>query len=108
MKVSCSNGSAPWAVVRWRQRSAPVIFLVIGKNGSQAFLLSLTPLMRPYIVKMTWSHPKCLVHRGFDFYLVPCECGDKISHLRHTMGETPLYRAKTLYHGTFPKDFDHL
>ncbi len=58
MKVSCSNGFAPWAVVRWRQQSAPVIFLVIGKNGSQVILLSLTPLMRPYIVKMTWSHPK--------------------------------------------------
>ena len=58
MKVSCSNGFAPWAVVRWRQRSALVIFLVIGKNGSQAFLLSFTPLMRPYIVKITWSHPK--------------------------------------------------
>jgi hypothetical protein len=51
MKVSCSNGFAPWAAVRWRQRLAPVIFMVIEKNGSQSFLLSLTPLMRPYIVK---------------------------------------------------------
>jgi hypothetical protein len=38
------------------------------------FLLSSTPLMHPYIVKMTWSRPKiCHVHRGFYFYLVPSE-----------------------------------
>jgi hypothetical protein len=38
--------------------AAVVVFLVIEKNGSQVFLRSLTPLMRPYIVKMTWSRPK--------------------------------------------------
>jgi hypothetical protein len=27
--------------------------------------------------------------------LVPSQCGDKISHLRHTVGEKMLYRAKT-------------
>jgi hypothetical protein len=41
-----------------KQRLAPVIFLVIEKTGSQVFLLSSAPLMRPYIVKMTWSPPK--------------------------------------------------
>ena len=82
MKVSCSNGFAPWAVVRWRQRSAPVIFLVIGKNGSQAFLLSLTPLMRPYIVKMTWSHPKMPFPQRVQLLLgslSPSKFGDEIS-----------------------------
>jgi hypothetical protein len=64
----------------------------------------------PYIVKMTWSCPipKCLVHRGFYFYLVPSECGDKSSHLRHTVDEKMLYRAKTFYHDTFTKNFEHL
>jgi hypothetical protein len=70
--------------------------LVIEKNGFQVFLRSLTPLMRPYIVKMTGLVPKCLVHRGFYFYLVPSECGDKISHLRHTVGEK-CYIAQKLY-----------
>jgi hypothetical protein len=58
MNVSCSNGFAPWGVVRRQRWSAAVVFLVIEKNGSQVFLRSLTPLMHPYIVKMTWSHPK--------------------------------------------------
>jgi hypothetical protein len=31
-----------------------VVFLVIEKTGSQVFFPSLTPLMRHYIVKMTW------------------------------------------------------
>jgi hypothetical protein len=31
---------------------------VIEKTGSQVFLLSQTPLMPPYVVKMTWSRPK--------------------------------------------------
>jgi hypothetical protein len=31
---------------------------VIEKTGSQVFFLSLTPLIWPYIVKMTWSRPK--------------------------------------------------
>ena len=58
MNASCSNGFAPWDVVRWQRRSAAVVFLVIEKTGSQGFLLTSTPLMRPYIVKMTWSRPK--------------------------------------------------
>jgi hypothetical protein len=53
MNVSCSNGLAPWGVVRRQRWSVAVVFLVIEKNGSQVFLLSLTPLMWPYIVKMT-------------------------------------------------------
>jgi hypothetical protein len=45
--------------VVWRQRqSAAVILLLIEKTGSQEILLSSTPLMPPYIPKMTWSHPK--------------------------------------------------
>ena len=58
MNVKCSNGFAPWGVVRRQRWSAAVVFLAIEKNGSQVFLRSLTPLMRPYIVKMTWSRPK--------------------------------------------------
>jgi hypothetical protein len=57
MNVS-NNCFAPWGVVRRQQWSAVVVFLVIEKNGSQVFLLSFTPLMHPYIVKITWSHPK--------------------------------------------------
>jgi hypothetical protein len=53
MNVSCSKGFAPWGVVRRQQWLAAVVFLVIEKNDSQVFLLSLPPLMRPYIVKMT-------------------------------------------------------
>jgi hypothetical protein len=46
-------------VLVWRQRqSAAVILLVIEKTGSQEFLLSSTPLMPPYIEKITWSRPK--------------------------------------------------
>jgi hypothetical protein len=60
MNVSCSNGFAPWDVVRRQRGSAEVVFFVIEKTGSQGFLLSLTPLMRPYIVKMTLSCPKML------------------------------------------------
>jgi hypothetical protein len=58
MNVSCSNGFAPWGIVRRQRLSAAVVFWVIEKNGSQVFLRSLTPLMFPYIVKMTWSRPK--------------------------------------------------
>jgi hypothetical protein len=58
MNVSCNNGFAPWGLVQRQRWSAAVVFLVIEKNGSQVFLLSLTPLMRLYIVKMTWSRPK--------------------------------------------------
>jgi hypothetical protein len=45
-------------VVRRQQQSAAVILLVIEKTGSQVFLLSSTPLMPPFIVKVTWSGPK--------------------------------------------------
>jgi hypothetical protein len=38
--------------------AAAVVLLVIEKTGSQVFFLSLTPLMQPYIVKITWSRPK--------------------------------------------------
>ncbi len=58
MNVSCGNGFAPWGVVRRQQWSAAGVFLVIEKNGSQVFLRSSSPLMRPYIVKMTWSRPR--------------------------------------------------
>jgi hypothetical protein len=58
MNVNCSNGFAPWGVVRRQQRFAAVVLLAIEKTGSQVFLLSSTPLMRPYIVKMSWSRPK--------------------------------------------------
>jgi hypothetical protein len=53
MNVSQSNGFDPLGVV-WRQRqSAAVVSLVIEKTGSQEFLLSSTPLIPPYIPKMT-------------------------------------------------------
>jgi hypothetical protein len=58
MNVSWSNGFSPWGVVQRRRQSAAVVLLVIEKTGSQVFLLSSTPLMPPYIVKMTWSRPK--------------------------------------------------
>jgi hypothetical protein len=47
--------------------AAAVVFLWIEKTGSDVFFLSLTPLMRPYIVKLLVLVPKCLVHIGFDF-----------------------------------------
>jgi hypothetical protein len=47
-----------WGIVLRQWWSVAVVFLVIEKYCSQVFLLSLTPLMRPYIVKMTWSRPK--------------------------------------------------
>jgi hypothetical protein len=47
MNVSCSNGFAPWGVVRRWRRLALVVFLVIEKTGSQVYLLSLTKLMHP-------------------------------------------------------------
>ncbi len=107
MNVSCSNGFAPWGIVRQQRWSAAVVFLVIEKNGSQMFLLSLTPLMRPYIVKMTWSRPKMPCPQRILFLFGSYECEDKISHLRQTVGEKTLYRAKTLYHDTFLKKFEH-
>jgi hypothetical protein len=67
VNVSCSNGFAHWGIVWWQRRSAVVIFLVIEKNVSQVFLLSSTPLMRPYIVKMTWSRPKMLCPQSILF-----------------------------------------
>jgi hypothetical protein len=60
--------------------AAAVVFLGIEKTGSQVFFLSLTPLMWPYIEKLLGLVPKCLVHIGFDFCLVPSECGEEISH----------------------------
>jgi hypothetical protein len=68
MNVSCSTGFAPWGVVLRQRWSSAVVFLVIEKNGSQVFLLSLTPLMRPYIVKMTWSRPKMPCPQRILFY----------------------------------------
>jgi hypothetical protein len=41
--------------------------LVIEKTGSQVFLLSSTPLMPPYIVKITWSRPKLPCPRRISF-----------------------------------------
>jgi hypothetical protein len=58
MNVSLSNGFAPWGAVRRQRQSAAIVLLVIEKTGSQMFLLSSTPLMPPYIVKMTSSRPK--------------------------------------------------
>ncbi len=58
MNVSFSKGFAPLCVVLRQRRSAAVVFLVTEKTGSQEFLLSSTSLLRPYIVKMTWSCPK--------------------------------------------------
>ncbi len=49
--------------------TATVVFLGIGKFSSQVFFLFLTPLMRPYIIKMTWSCPKMPCPR-FVFYWV--------------------------------------
>ncbi len=67
MNVSWSNGFAPLGLV-WRQRqSAVVVMLVVEKTGSQEFLLSSTPLMPPYIVKMTWSCPKMSYPQSFIF-----------------------------------------
>jgi hypothetical protein len=108
VNVSWSNGFAPWGVVRWQRKSAAVVLLVIEKIGSQVFLLSSTPLMPPYIVKMTGLAPKCLSHRGFYFYLVPSEFGGKISHFSYTVGEKMLYRAKTFCYDIFSKNFKHL
>jgi hypothetical protein len=70
MNVRCSNGFAPWGVVQLQLWSAAVVFLVIEKNGSQVFLLSLTPLMHPYIVKMTWSCPKMPCPQRISFLFV--------------------------------------
>jgi hypothetical protein len=65
--------------------------------------------MPPYIVKMTWPCPKMpCPHRIKFFYLVPSECGSKISHLRHTVGEKMLYCTKTFCNDIFPKNFEHL
>ncbi len=67
MNVSLSNGFAHWGIVRrWRQ-SAAVVLLVIEKTGSREFLLSPTPLMPPYSVKMTWSRPKMPCPQSISF-----------------------------------------
>jgi hypothetical protein len=49
---------------------AAVVLLVIEKTGSQVFLLSSTPLMPPYIVKMTWSRPKINALSTEDFIFI--------------------------------------
>jgi hypothetical protein len=57
------------------------VFLVIEQTGPQVFFLSLTSLMQPYIVKMTWSRQKnALNTEDLIFYLVPSECSEEISH----------------------------
>ncbi len=81
---------------------------MIEKNGSQVFLRSLTPLMRPYIVKMTWSRPKMPCPQRILFLFGSQRMRRQNSHLRHTVGEKTLYRAKTLYHDIFLKKFEHL
>ncbi len=56
----------------------------IEKSSSQVFFLSLTPLMRPKIVKMTWFHPKMPFPQRVRLLfgsLSPSEFGDKISSL---------------------------
>ena len=76
MKVSCSNGFAPGDVVRRR------VLLEIEKSSSQVFFLSLTPLMRPWIVKMTWSYPKMPFPQRVRLLfgsLSPSKFGDEIS-----------------------------
>jgi hypothetical protein len=52
------------------------------KSSLQVFFLSLTPLMRPQIVKMTWSHPKMPFPQRIRFLLgslSPSKFGDEIS-----------------------------
>jgi hypothetical protein len=85
-----------------------VVLLVIEKTGSQMFMLSSTPLMPPYIVKMTWSRPKTPCPQRILFLFGSCECRDKISHLRQTVGEKMLYHAKTFCYDIFPTNFEHL
>jgi hypothetical protein len=56
--------------------------LEIEKYSSQVFFLSLTPLMRPYIEKKTWSHPKMPFPQRVRILfgsLSPRKFGDKIS-----------------------------
>jgi hypothetical protein len=61
----------------------------------QVFLLYSTPLMPPYIVKMTWSRPK-----------MPCP--HRISYFHNTVGEKMPYRTKTFCYDIFSKNFEHL
>jgi hypothetical protein len=91
--------------------AAAVVFLGIEKTGSQVFFLSLTPLMRPYIVKITWSRPKMPCPRiGFDFCLVPSECGEEISHhgrenfisRKNVLSRHFSYKFLTVRHGLGP------
>jgi hypothetical protein len=79
---------------------------VIEKIGSQVFLLSSTPLM-PGKNDLVLSQ-NALSTEDFYFYFVPSECGHKISHLRHTVGDKMLYDAKTFCYDIFPKYFEHL
>ncbi len=54
----------------------------IEKSSSQMFFLSLTPLMRSYIVKMTWFYPKMPFPQRVRLLfgsLSPSKFGDEIS-----------------------------
>jgi hypothetical protein len=56
--------------------------LEIEKSSSQMFFLSLTPLMRSYIVKMTWFYPKMPFPQRVRLLfgsLSPSKFGDEIS-----------------------------
>jgi hypothetical protein len=81
-----------------------VIFLMTEKTGSQVFFLSLTPLMRSYIVKMTWSRPNALSTEDLIFIWFLANAAKKF----HIVGKKTFYRAKTLYHDNFPTNFEHL
>ncbi len=69
--------------------TATVVFQVIGTFSSHVFFLSLTTLMKPYILKITWSLSKMPCPRRICFLLGsdnPCECGDKILLLSYSSG----------------------
>jgi hypothetical protein len=98
MNVSGSNGFDPWGVV-WRQRqSAVVVLLVIEKTGSQEFLLSSTPLMPPYIPKMTWSRPKMSYPQRILFLF---------GSPSYSGRENAISR-KNVFYDILPKHFEHL
>jgi hypothetical protein len=94
MNVRCSKDFAVW-FGRQRQ-SAAVVFLVTEKTGSQVFMLSSTPLMRPYIVKMTWSRPKMPCQLRIFFYLVPSESATKF-HISVIQWARKCYIAQKRY-----------
>jgi hypothetical protein len=80
-----------------------VVLLVIEKTGSQVFLLSSTPLMPPYIVKMTWSRPKMPCPQRILFLFGSQQMRRQISHFRHTMGEKCYIAQKLLVMTIFQK-----